>query len=250
MCGRYTLTNGAKAIRNVFGVDVPKELLWPRYNIAPTQPVLAVRTHPHKAGEREAVGLHWGLVPPWADDVSIGNRLINCRSETAAEKNAFKNAYRRRRCLIPCSGFFEWKKLSSKTKQPYYIQMADEQPFGLAGIWEHWQDANGNELESCTILTTEPNELMADLHNRMPVIIDPMDHAKWLDAHLQEYAEIEKMAQPYPRELMMAHPVSQRVGSPKNDSAENIKAVPPISPEDLKPKSSRKKKGDDGPSLF
>ena len=250
MCGRYSLTHGAKAIRDVFGVDAPSELLWPRYNIAPTQPVLAVRTNPHKKDIREAVGLHWGLVPPWADDVSIGNRLINCRSETAAEKNAFKHAYRRRRCLLPCSGFYEWKKLNSKTKQPYYIQMADEQPFGLAGLWEHWQDAHGNELESCTILTTSPNALMADLHDRMPVIIDIMHHARWLDAELQDYDAIAKMVGPYPRELMMAHPVSTLVNSPKHDSPENIKEVPPLLPEDLKSGSSRKKKGDDGPALF
>ncbi len=249
MCGRYTLTNSAKVIYNIFGVQPPEQLLWPRYNIAPTQPVLAIRASAEKGG-REAVGLYWGLVPPWADDVSIGNRLINARSETAASKNAFKHAYKRRRCLLPGSGFYEWRRVG-KNKQPYYVQMADEQPFGLAGLWEHWQDEAGSELESCTILTTSPNALMAKLHDRMPVIIDPMDYEKWLDPRLQEPAAVDEMVGPYPPELMTCHPVSTVVNSPKNVTPDCVKAVPPIDEQPGGGNASKKQAGEaDQGTLF
>jgi len=169
MCGRFTLRSSPASIAQVFGlVDVPD--LLPLFNIAPTQPVAVVR---QRANDRvkELVFLRWGLIPAWADDPSIGNRLANARSETVATKPSFRSAFRSRRCLVVADGFYEWQKTNGH-KQPYFVGLQSDRPFGLAGLWERWE--KGDEpVESCTILTTDANELMQPIHERMPVILPP-----------------------------------------------------------------------------
>lgn len=219
MCGRYALNVQAKILEEQFRA-LCNVVLKPRFNIAPSQPVAIVREMPT---EREINLVRWGLVPSWAKDIKVGYRMINARSETAATNGAFKHAFRRRRCLVPVSGFYEWKKLEPEKargkKLPHYIRVVDSpgDVFALAGLWEHWQDPAGNELESCTILTCAPNELMADLHDRMPVILDPADYGRWLDPGAQDPANIADLMRPFPADRMEAWPVGQAVGSVKND---------------------------------
>jgi putative SOS response-associated peptidase YedK len=161
--------------------------------------------------QREFVWAQWGLVPRWAKDPKIGNSMINARSESAAEKPAFRDAFRRRRCLVAADGFYEWKKLGAKTKQPYYFHMRDGRPFGFAGLWERC-----GELESCTILTTTPNELCATVHDRMPVILSPNDYDRWLDPAMTDAAELQPLLDAYPAEEMLATPVSTHVNNVRN----------------------------------
>lgn len=218
MCGRFTLTAPAEQIRDLFDI---KELpdLEPRYNIAPTQDILVVRGDDNS---REAAMMRWGLVPFWADDLSFGNRCINARSETVAEKNSFRRAYQKRRCLIPTDGFFEWKKIDAE-KQPFYIYLKDHELTAFAGLWEAWSD-DEKEVESCTILTTTPNDLVSELHDRMPVFL-PRD--AW-DLWLAEYAEDEDLRplfEPLPSERFEAHPVSRDVNKAGNEDPSLIEAV-------------------------
>lgn len=220
MCGRFALATEKKILEMLYqleiGIDLP-----PRYNIAPSQNILALRRSPQH-GKRELTNLKWGLVPFWAKDASIGSRMINARSETAAEKPSFREAFKKRRLLIPAGGFFEWKK-DGGTRQPYYIYQKNEQPFSLAGLWERWE--KGEEpLESCTILTTKSNTLIASLHERMPVIISPQDYEKWLDPQTDS-AVISGLLKPYPPEEMAAHPVSPAVNKPTNNSPELIEPL-------------------------
>ncbi len=178
MCGRYMITSAREAMKRVFDVPTLFELA-PRYNVAPTQDVPVVRL---EEGERELVMLRWGLIPSWAKDPEIGNRMINARGETVAEKPSFRSAFRRRRCLVVADGFYEWQKRPDGPKQPYFITVANGGPFGLAGLWERWSDpTEGYPVESCTVITTGANELLKPIHNRMPVIIDPSDFDAWLD---------------------------------------------------------------------
>jgi len=229
MCGRYALNVQARILEEKFRALCKVELV-PRFNIAPSQPVAIVRDMP--AG-REVDLVRWGLVPSWADDIKVGYRMINARSETAATNGAFKHALKRRRCLVPVSGFYEWKKLEPERtrgkKQPHYIRVRDApgDVFALAGLWEHWQDPAGNELESCAILTCEPNELMADLHDRMPVIIGPRDYDRWLDAGAQDPENIADLLRPFPADRMAAWPVGSAVGNVKNDGLGLIEPVTP-----------------------
>jgi putative SOS response-associated peptidase YedK len=223
MCGRYILTRDARELGRVFGAAV-QPALKPRYNIAPSQPVPAVRVD-RDTGRRTVDLLRWGLVPRWADDSSIGYRMINARAETAATKPAYRSAMKYRRCLVPADAFYEWQKTPSGRKQPYAIQMADGAPFAFAGLWEHWQDAHGNELETCTILTTDANALLAKLHDRMPVILAPEQYDAWLDPANQDAKSLTPMLKPYPAELMIDYPVSTRVNSPKYDDAKCIEPI-------------------------
>ena len=223
MCGRFALRAPANALANLF--DLPEEpVLVPRYNIAPTQPVGLVRLHSATATRTWALAL-WGLIPSWAKDPSMGARMINARSETVSEKPSFRAAFRRRRCLIPAPGFYECQKLG-KAKQPYFIGMADDQPFALAGLWEYWEGSDGSALESCTILTTTPNELMEPIHNRMPVILEPNDYDQWLgtgrDADRKEQAELQHLLRPFPADKMRAYPISTYVNNPRNEGADCI----------------------------
>ena len=217
MCGRFTLTSPGEVLAEFFElVDVPR--VTPRYNIAPTQPAPVVRVD-REAEARRLDLLHWGLIPSWAKDPGIGSRMINARAETVADKPAFRSALRYRRCLVAADGFYEWKKIEGqKRKQPYYIHMADRLPFAFAGLWEHWESADEAEIDSCTIITTEPNKLMESLHNRMPVILQPKDFDMWLDPDLQESDSLQLLLVPCPAEGMTFWPVSTVVNSPANDT--------------------------------
>lgn len=220
MCGRYTI-RGIQPVVDLFGVALPREFT-PRFNVAPTQDVPVVRAgvpagpDVTAAAGRRADLLHWGLVPHWAADPSVGNRMINARAETAAERPAFRDAMKRRRCLVPADGFYEWQKTpDSKRKQPFLIRMKGDRPFAFAGLWESWGRA-GERLESITILTTSPNELVAPIHDRMPVIVAPEDFDRWLDPAVSTDG-VADLLRPFPAEEMQANPVGTRVNNPAND---------------------------------
>jgi putative SOS response-associated peptidase YedK len=222
MCGRFTLITPAEVVAEQFQlIEVPS--LSPRYNVAPTQPVAAVRPSPGNGG-RELVLLRWGLVPFWAKDPAIGSRMINARSETVAQKPAFRAAFRRRRCLVPADGFYEWQR-QEQGKQPFYIRLDDEKPFAFAGLWEHWEGPDEATIDSCTVLTTEPNDLIRLLHNRMPVILAPKDYDLWLDPGVQEAELLQPLLRPYPSENMIAYPISTWVNSPRNEGPQCIEPL-------------------------
>ena len=225
MCGRYTLVNLAQLTDLFPWIDTPSDTP-PRYNIAPSQPILAVANE--KPNEYDF--FLWGLIPAWAKDPTIGNKLCNARAETLAEKNTFKNAYRRRRCAIPADGFYEWRLAADgKTKQPFYIRLKGGQPFALAGLWENWQNpaGTGEELQTATIITTRPNELMTDIHARMPVMLDAKAVKRWIEPGEKTPEELDAMLEPYPASEMEAFPVSRDVNTPKNDNPHLIEKVEP-----------------------
>jgi putative SOS response-associated peptidase YedK len=193
----------------------------PRYNIAPTQNVLCVR---NREGENEMVTLRWGLVPFWAKDLKIGAKMINARGETVAEKPAFRAAFKKRRCLVVADGFYEWKK-EADGKQPFYITRADDQPFCMAGLWESWtdkSDAQSKPVETCTVITTDANELMLQLHDRMPVILEPDEYDFWLDPEFSDRQPLEAALDPFPNEEMKFVPVSKVVNKATNEVPECI----------------------------
>ncbi|MHC4064758.1 MAG: SOS response-associated peptidase [Planctomycetota bacterium] len=214
MCGRYTLATPDPDLADLLDLTA-EPTLEPRYNIAPTQPVAVLRT-PQVRPVRELELLQWGLVPSWAKDPTIGARMINARSETAAEKPSFRAAFRQRRCLLPADGFYEWQRIG-RGKQPHYIRMKGGRPFVFAGLWEHWEGPDGTVIESCTVLTTTPNELIEPLHNRMPVILRTDDSALWLDPEVKDPARIQPLLRPYEAAEMTSHPVSTQVNNPRND---------------------------------
>jgi len=219
VCGRFTLTSSAEQLAEHFEVPVDQEFA-PRYNIAPGQSVCVVR-----GAQRELAFPRWGLVPHWASEPGVGNRMINARSETVAEKPAFRDAFRRRRCLLPSDGFYEWAGRGAG-KQPYYIRLRDEAPFGMAGLWESWQGASGEALETCTILTTEAAPSIEHLHARMPVILGRADFARWLDPELREPESLLPLLTPAANDRLHFHPVSPRVNQVRFDDAECLLAVP------------------------
>ncbi len=222
MCGRYALTTPPQVLAALFKLG-DKYLPAMRYNIAPTQtvPIVVQRAD----GSREMMQMRWGLIPSWAKDATIGNRMINARSESAAEKPAFRSAMRSRRCLVPVSGFYEWQQRDGR-KQPYYIRRADGQPMALAGLWESWVDkSSGEEVNTFTILTTSANEQIASLHDRMPVIIDPKDFDHWLDPREHDSSKVVPLLRPAAGSVLEMHPVSKRVNTPKNDDATLIEPV-------------------------
>lgn len=220
MCGRYTQTKSGEAIARTFNLSAKPDPQ-PRYNIAPTQTVGAI-AQPNES--REYRQFQWGLVPSWAKDPSIGSRMINARAETAAEKPSFRAPFKRRRCLVLADGFYEWQK-TGKQKQPYYIQVGEHDLFGFAGLWEKWESGDGSYLETCTILTTEPNDLMQPVHNRMPVIIHPEDYDLWLDPDIQDGRHVQHLLRPYDEAAMALHPVSKTVNSPRNETPECIEPI-------------------------
>jgi len=222
LCGRFTLFDTAASLAEAFEVaEVPS--LSPRYNIAPSQAVAAVRIPP-SGGAREVVLLRWGLIPSWAKDPSLGDRMINARAETAAGKPAFRSAIRRRRCLVPASGFYEWKRTNGR-KQPYYIRRPDGKPFAFAGLWESWEGPGQAAVESCTILTTSANELLLPIHDRMPVIVSPADYDLWLSPKVRDPAELARLFRPCPPEEVTAFPVGTAVNNPKTDSPQLIEPL-------------------------
>jgi putative SOS response-associated peptidase YedK len=211
MCGRYTLRTPVDSLAEAFEIEEYPSSITPNYNIAPTQEVAAVVEEDEK---RKLEMLHWGLIPSWAKDPSIGNKMINARAETVAEKPSFRRAFEVRRCLILADGFYEWKK-ADDGKQPYHVKMEDGSLFAFAGLWETWQ--NGEEIRSCTIITTDANDLMSEIHHRMPVILHPEDYAMWLDHDFEEKEVLTTLLKPYPADVMEAYPVSRRVNKPSNN---------------------------------
>jgi putative SOS response-associated peptidase YedK len=214
MCGRFTLFEPDAILSKEFGAPIQFDLK-PRYNVAPSQQVAAVRSRPD-SGKREFTLLRWGLIPSWAKDASIGNKMINARAETVAEKPSFRNAIRHRRCLVPMNGFFEWSKRGIH-KQPHFIALSDKRVMAVAGLWERWEGQEGSPIESCTLLTTEANDLIAPMHDRMPVIVSPEDYELWLNASGQDLAALQPLLTPYPSGEMFERPVSLRVNNPSAD---------------------------------
>lgn len=214
MCGRCHRKTPLHQLATLFDCPVPPADVPAPYNITPTQPVVAVRLDAD--GKRQLAWLRWGLVPSWADDVKIGNRLINARADTASSKPSFRAAFKSRRCLIPADGFYEWQKLDAKHKQPFNIRRRGERPFAFAGLWEHWQKDGGLVLETCTILTTDANELMKPIHDRMPVILPEDDWARWLGPKTAK-ADAEHLLRPYEGKDLVAVPVSTWVNKPQRN---------------------------------
>jgi putative SOS response-associated peptidase YedK len=221
MCGRFNLRASPALLAEIFQL-LREPDLQPRYNIAPTQSVAVIRP---AQGGRELSMLHWGLIPSWAKDPKIGARMINARADTVATKPAFRAAFKQRRCLIPATGFYEWKKLADGTKQPYQIGLRDGQPFAFAGLWESWKGEGEQPLESCTIITGQANALMRDVHDRMPVILDEEDYDRWLDPRQKDVAALESLLVPYPADRMRLYPISTVVNNPRNERAECIEPL-------------------------
>ena len=221
MCGRYSLTSAPEAMRQLFDLDGPLLNLEPRYNIAPTQDAPVIRAR--DGGKRELAMLRWGLVPSWSKDgPDSGYSMINARAETVADKPAYRGAFKDRRCLVPADGFYEWKKVG-KEKQPFRFTMADGAPFLLAGLWARWRRPDGSDLQSFTIIVTTPNPLVAQVHDRMPVILDRAGAAQWLKGGARD--GLLALLVPFPAERMAATMVSKRVNSPANDDPSLIEPI-------------------------
>lgn len=213
MCGRFTLRTNAAELAKVFDVMLPDQLLL-RFNIAPTQNVLAVR---RSGTHNEPSWLHWGLIPFWAKDAKFAYSTINARAETLAEKPAFRHTLRRQRCAILADGFYEWRKINSRTKEPILFTLQDESPFAFAGLWDRWNSTDGLPMESCTIITTTANEVVAPLHIRMPVILTPERISDWLNPALESPDDVRPQLMPFPSELMKSQSVSSIINSPRHD---------------------------------
>ena len=225
MCGRFTLTVDPAKLMGVFKDFTFPTQFAPRYNISPAQPILAIPNNE----KNKADFFLWGLIPSWAKDPAISNKLINARGETIAEKPSFREALQYRRCLIPADGFYEWQKLG-KVKQPVRIVLKSREPFALAGLWDRWRSPENVEVLSCTIITTAANDLIREIHDRMPVILDREAEAQWLDPKVTNPVQLLPLLQPYPSELMEYYLVSQQVNSPRVDKPGNIEPVPPVRP--------------------
>lgn len=220
MCGRFTLSTPASQLIELFQVREFPDLV-PHYNIAPTQLVICIR---QTDSQRTADRMRWGLVPSWAKDETIGNRLINARSETAAEKPSFRSAYAKRRCLIPTDGFYEWEKTAAGTKQPWFIHQPDRKPFAFAGLWESWRVRNSSDEQhmlSCTILTTAANADLADIHDRMPVLIPACHYATWLSQDAST-DQLSSLMQPSEAGTLQRYRVSTIVNRPTTDSPDCV----------------------------
>jgi putative SOS response-associated peptidase YedK len=217
MCGRFTQSQSIPKIAQEFGVTEISCDLRPSYNIAPTQKVAVVVAD----GVKKLVPARWGLVPSWAKDISVGSKMINARAETITEKASYKNAFKKRRCLVVADGFYEWQDVGD-SKRPVYIRLKSGKSFGFAGLYEVWKSPEGEEVTTCTIITTEANELMSPIHARMPVIIPRQDEDQWLNPETKDPGWL---LEPYPAEEMEAYPVSKRVNSPKNNSSLCIERV-------------------------
>jgi putative SOS response-associated peptidase YedK len=215
MCGRFGLWADPGQIENHFKVQLPQSLPF-RYNIAPSQEIPAIRVS--KEGKRKLTMLRWGLIPFWAKEQSSKYKMINARADTVFSKPAYKAAVRRRRCLVPATGFFEWKR-GERSKQPYLVRGRDSDLFSMAGIWEHWENSEtGDVIESCAILTTRPNSVVGELHDRMPVIIKPESYPTWLDPNIQSQEQLTPLMEPYPNEKTVIQPINREVNNPANDN--------------------------------
>ncbi|WP_347321164.1 SOS response-associated peptidase [Rossellomorea sp. RS05] len=214
MCGRFSLIESVHELQQQFEFDISAKLE-PRFNIAPSQEVFSIISDGKK---RRGGTLRWGLVPHWAKEVKIGYKMINARAEGIEEKPSFREPFRKKRCLIIADGFYEWKQVDDR-KQPYRFVMKDGKPFAFAGLWETWKKGDA-PLHTCTIITTTPNALTEDVHERMPVILKRSDYARWLDPSNQAVDELKSLLVPYPAEEMELYAVSELVNSPKNDVAD------------------------------
>jgi putative SOS response-associated peptidase YedK len=222
MCGRFTLTIDPLHLQEAFPWATIPDDLTQRFNIAPSQPVAVIPN----TGDNKVSLYRWGLIPSWSKDPSIGDRMINARAESLAEKPSFRNAYRRRRCLILADGFYEWQQSPGmKSKQPVYIRLKNDQAFAFAGLWEIWKSPEGTEVRSCTIITTQPNSLLEPIHNRMPVILPNDAYMKWLAPEDRQPDQLNGLLIPYPPAEMIAYPVSRMVNSPQAESPDLIKPV-------------------------
>lgn len=221
MCGRFSLSKPVEAVAGHFSVKSETPLL-PRYNIAPSQMIAVIQKQPG-GPERQLSMMRWGLIPRWGKDSRIGFKLINARAETLTEKPAFRPAYRQRRCLIAADGFYEWRH-EGRQKQPYLFQMKEGGIFAFAGIWEQWQSPTGEDVLSCSIITTAANDLVHQVHERMPVIIEPGNYDFWLDP-AQNADALKPLLQPFSPDQMTAWPVGARVNSPRNDDPDCMKKI-------------------------
>lgn len=222
MCGRFSQTATREIIAEQFQVrELP--FFQPRYNIAPSQDIAAIRIE-SDTSTWKLVMLRWGLIPSWAKDAKIGNQCINAKAETVAEKPSFRSAFKKRRCLVVATGFYEWQ-IQGHAKQPMWIGLRNKRPFAFAGLWEHWKPAEGEPLETCTIITTEPNDLMAPIHNRMPVILAPTSYDQWLDPTFQKIETLNGLLRPYPSDELMTYPVSTLVNNPRHDAPQCLEPV-------------------------
>jgi putative SOS response-associated peptidase YedK len=227
MCGRFVSSSPPDELAKYFGVEqVAEQVLEPSYNVAPTKDIYAVL---ESGGVRRLEALHWGLVPFWAKDPSVGNKMINARADSVTTKNSYKRAFAKRRCIIPADGFYEWQKIpGQKAKQPMYIERADGEPLAFAGLWELWRPkgaAEGDDrdlLRSCTIITGEPNEKMAEIHDRMPVMLPPSAWSAWLDPANDDLDALATLLVPAPSELITMHPVSTAVNNVRNDGPQLV----------------------------
>jgi putative SOS response-associated peptidase YedK len=223
MCGRFALSPKTKDIEHLVpGIRIEGELKQ-RFNIAPTQDIACILNE----SPAELSYLRWGLIPSWSKDESIGSKMINARSETIHEKPSFRNAFRKRRCLILASGFYEWKKTEGVAKKsPYFIYLRSRMPFAFAGVWESWKKPEtGVKINSTSIITTFANELMLGLHDRMPVIIQPDNFDIWLDSSIEDQNELISLLKPYPSDEMGCYAVSDLVNNPRNDAEECLKPL-------------------------
>jgi putative SOS response-associated peptidase YedK len=224
MCGRFARRSTQQVLADWFGVEL-EDMPWfaPSYNAAPqsVQPVVRLN---RDSGDREFALLRWGLVPFWAKDARFGYSTINARAEEAATKPAYREALKKRRCLVPADAFYEWQRLNAKTKQPYAIALRGGEPYAMAGLWERWQPREGAPLETFTILTTDPNELLEPIHNRMPVILASGDYPRWLDAGDPARPPVD-LLRPYPAEKMRLWPVSERVGNARNNDPQLLEQI-------------------------
>ncbi len=221
MCGRFVLTTPGQALAAHFDAWAGNLVFAPRYNIAPTQQVVAVRVEQQR---RRLVMLRWGLIPAWARDPAIGNRMINARAETAAEKPSFRSALARRRCIVPASGFYEWKR-DGVRKQPWYLHAPDEAPLAIAALWDTWSGPDSAVTESCALLTTAANVTVFAIHDRMPVLLSPQDYGRWLDPRIDDPRALESLLAPAPEEALSAYRVSAAVGNAAHDDPRNIEAL-------------------------
>jgi putative SOS response-associated peptidase YedK len=235
MCGRFTRKEKFDLLAEQLGLKIcpPCE---PRYNIAPSQMLMCIRTNP-ETKEREFTELKWGLVPSWAKDPSIGNKLINARGETVSEKPAFRKAFKQQRCLVLADGFYEWKR-EGKTKQPYYIRFKDSRPFAFAGLWER-SEKQEPALETCALITTGPNALMEPIHNRMLVILPEQSYASWLNPGMNNTIYLSGLLEPHTAEKMEAFPISALVNNPRHDDPP-MHSPPRLSPPSLRGVGTRK----------
>jgi len=221
MCGRFVIDRNMEELYQYFPIDQANCEVEASYNIAPTQEILVIT---QQDGNNILDKFHWGLVPGWAKDISIGQKLINARSETLSSKPSFRTAFKLRRCLVPADGFYEWKAIEGK-KQPYYFTLPDKKPFAFAGLWESWTGENEPIYKSCTIITTDPSESVKPIHHRMPVILKPDYYGQWLNVKLQNVMEIQNMLQDGILTALLYWPVSPKVNSARQNDPENIEEV-------------------------